>query len=95
MDGLNELMDKQLAVVSRGQLLALGMTDNAMQYRVRSGGPWQVLLPGVYLGLTGTPDLRQKEVAALLRPDSPDDPDASPDLRDRAGPSRTHPSRRG
>jgi hypothetical protein len=66
MDGLNELMDKQLAVVSRGQLLALGMTDNAMQYRVRSGGPWQVLLPGVYLGLTGTPDLRQKEVAALL-----------------------------
>jgi hypothetical protein len=66
MDGLNELMEKQLAVVSRGQLLALGMTDNAMQYRVRSGGPWQVLLPGVYLGLTGTPDLRQKEVAALL-----------------------------
>src|SRR6478672_1400091 len=27
------------------QLLVLGMKDNAMQYRVRRGGPWQTLLP--------------------------------------------------
>jgi hypothetical protein len=27
------------------------MTDNAMQYRVRRGGPWQTLLPGVYLSV--------------------------------------------
>ena len=66
LDGLDELLDKQLSVVSRGQLLALGMTDNAMQYRIRAGGPWQVLLPGVYLTLSGTPSLRQKEMAALL-----------------------------
>lgn len=50
IDGLGELLDQQLSVVSRGQLLSLGMNDNAMQYRVRPGGPWQVLLPGVYLG---------------------------------------------
>ena len=66
IDGLGELLDQQLSVVSRGQLLALGMKDNAMQYRVRRGGPWQTLLPGVYLGLTGAPDLPQKEMAALL-----------------------------
>jgi len=66
LDGLDELLQNQFAVVSRGQLLALGMADRAMQYRVRAGGPWQVLLPGVYLGLTGTPNLPQKEVAALL-----------------------------
>jgi hypothetical protein len=65
-DGLGELLDKQLCVVSRGQLLTLGMTDNAMQYRVRAGGPWQVLLPGVYLGVSGPPSLAQKEMAALL-----------------------------
>ena len=59
-------MEKQFAVVSRGQLLALGMNDNAMQYRVRSGGPWQALLPGVYLGVTGAPNLLQKEMAAQL-----------------------------
>ena len=38
---LGELLEKQLSVVSRGQLLTRGMTDNAMQYRVRPGGPWQ------------------------------------------------------
>jgi hypothetical protein len=66
LDGLGELLDKQLSVVSRGQLLTLGMTDKVMQYRVRLGGPWQVLLPGVYLGASGTPRLVQKEMAALL-----------------------------
>jgi hypothetical protein len=66
LDGLDALLDQQLTVVSRGQLLALGMTDNIMQYRVRRDGPWQVLLPGVYLGVSGTPSLRQKEMAALL-----------------------------
>ena len=53
-------------MVSRGQLLVLGMSDRSMQYRVRPGGPWQVLLPGVYLGVSGTPNLPQKEMAALL-----------------------------
>jgi hypothetical protein len=66
LDGLDELLDRQLCVVSRGQLLALGLTDKVTQYRVRRGGPWQVLLPGVYLGASGTPRLVQKEMAALL-----------------------------
>ena len=59
-------MAKQSSVVSRGQLLALGMSDRAMQYRVRRTGPWQKLLPGVYLAATGIPSLHQKELAALL-----------------------------
>ena len=66
LDGLDELLDKQLSVVSRGQLLTLGMTDNVMQYRLRRGGPWQALLPGVYLAVSGTPSHQQKEMAALL-----------------------------
>ena len=64
--GLGELQAKQSSVVSRGQLLTLGMKDNAMQYRARRGGPWQTLLPGVYLTVSGVPSLTQKEVAALL-----------------------------
>jgi hypothetical protein len=64
--GLGELLEQQSSVVSRGQLLALGMSDRAMQYRVRGGGPWQVLLPGVYLAASGIPSLSQKELAALL-----------------------------
>ena len=66
IDGLRELLDQQFSVVSRGQLLVLGMEDHVMQWRIRAGGPWQVLLPGVYLGLTGAPNLPQQEVAALL-----------------------------
>jgi hypothetical protein len=66
IDGLGELLDRQLCVASRGQLLSLGMKDTAMQWRVRADGPWQALLPGVYLGQTGAPNLLQKEMAALL-----------------------------
>jgi hypothetical protein len=53
--GLPDLLDRQLSLASRGQLLALGMRDNAMQYRLRVGGPWQTLLPGVYLTANGVP----------------------------------------
>jgi hypothetical protein len=43
LSGLDELLAKQSSVVSRAQLLALGMKDTAMQHRVRAGGPWRVL----------------------------------------------------
>jgi hypothetical protein len=66
ISGLDELLDQQFSVISRSQLLGLGMSDHAMQYRVRRGGPWQTLLPGVYLGVSGAPNLPQKEMAALL-----------------------------
>jgi hypothetical protein len=59
-------LEQQSSVVSRGQLLALGMSDRAMQYRVRRGGPWQTLLPGVYLAANGIPSVPQKELAAML-----------------------------
>jgi transcriptional regulator with AbiEi antitoxin domain of type IV toxin-antitoxin system len=65
-DGLRPLLDGQHAVASRGQLLAIGMNDRAMQYRLRPDGPWQALLPGIYLAVTGTPTFEQKEMAALL-----------------------------
>ena len=63
--GLGQLLAKQLAVVSRGQLLKLGMSDRAMQYRLRRGGPWQVLLPGCEGGAVS---LRRGRGPFLLRP---------------------------
>jgi len=69
VDGLADLLDRQLAVASRRQLLALGLKDNAMQYRLRTGGPWQTLLPGVYLAASGVPSFAQKRMAALLYAD--------------------------
>jgi len=66
VDGLPDLLDRQLTVATRQQLLALGLRDNAMQYRLRAGGPWQTLLPGIYLAASGAPSFAQKEMAALL-----------------------------
>jgi hypothetical protein len=63
---LPDLLEKQLNVVARRQLLSLGMTNRMLHSRIREGGHWQVLLPGVYLTVTGAPTLRQKEMAALL-----------------------------
>src|SRR2546423_10192749 len=59
-DGPADLLEQQSSVVSRTQLLALGMKDTAMQYRVRVGGPWRVLLPGVYVAANGVPSVSQK-----------------------------------
>jgi hypothetical protein len=64
--GLLALIEKQDHVVARAQALAGGLTHHALSHRLRVGGPWQALLPGVYLTVTGTPTLVQKEMAAIL-----------------------------
>src|SRR5260221_9461963 len=60
------LMASQRGVLCRAQVLALGLTAQGLRYRIRPGGPWQRLLPGVYLTVTGEPTREQREVAALL-----------------------------
>lgn len=64
--GLDDLLSKQYRVVTRAQALGAGMTDSALRHRLRDGGPWQIVLPGVYLAETGTPSVDQREMAALL-----------------------------
>jgi hypothetical protein len=54
-------------VISRTQALSLGLSAGQIRHRIRPGGSWQVLLPGVYLAATGTPTRRQLEIAALRR----------------------------
>src|SRR5215470_10936631 len=57
---------RQFQVISRSQAGAHGMTSSALRQRRRRGGPWQRLLPGVFLAVTGTPTTAQRSVAALL-----------------------------
>jgi hypothetical protein len=64
--GLLALIEKQHHVVTRAQALTGGLTSHALSHRLRRDGPWQTLLPGVYLAVTGTPTLLQKETAAIL-----------------------------
>ncbi|MGO8956104.1 MAG: hypothetical protein ACLQFR_01820 [Streptosporangiaceae bacterium] len=60
------LVASQRGVLSRAQTLACGITANGVQYRIRPGGPWQRLLPGIYVTTTGEPSRDQLLMAALV-----------------------------
>jgi hypothetical protein len=60
------ILGRQLDVITRRQAHAVGVTENALRHRLRSGGPWQVLLPAVYIAVTGTPSRGQQQMAAQL-----------------------------
>jgi hypothetical protein len=60
------LLAYQRGVLSSAQALAIGVTAAGLRHRYRPGGPWQRLLPGVYLTSTGVPTGEQLQTAALL-----------------------------
>jgi hypothetical protein len=63
---LAELLRRQHDVVARGQAITCGMTMQALRCRIRPDGPWQRVLPGVYLARTGTATPDQRDMAVLL-----------------------------
>ena len=65
-DSLDRILQEQLGVIARHQAPSAGVTLSALRHRLRPGGPWSTLLPGVYLAMTGTPTPLQQEMAALL-----------------------------
>ncbi|WP_424213630.1 hypothetical protein ACN20G_16965 [Streptomyces sp. BI20] len=71
---LEALARRQRRVLSRTQLLAAGVTPEALARRCRPGGPWQRLLPRVHLLQTGPPDRAQRALAAVLYAAPPADP---------------------
>lgn len=56
----------QRGVLSRAQVLSGAITVDGLRHRIRKGGPWQRLLPGVYLTTTGQPTGEQLQIAATL-----------------------------
>jgi very-short-patch-repair endonuclease len=64
---LEILLREQERVITRAQATDCGLSPAQIQHRIRPGGPWQRLLPGVYLAVTGTPTPRQAEIAAMRR----------------------------
>jgi hypothetical protein len=65
-DALEALLNKQHGVLSREQTAACGLPPHLVRHRVRADGPWQVLVPGVYLTHTGAATADQRDMAALL-----------------------------
>lgn len=63
---LTDILAPQHQVITRNQALTRGLSERSVQYRLRATGPWQRLLPGVFLTVTGTPTADQRDVAAQL-----------------------------
>src|SRR5207249_10416631 len=62
---LSDILKKQRSVIARRQVL-VHLSERALDRRIRKGGPWQVLLPGVYGAFTGHPTQEQRMQAAVL-----------------------------
>jgi hypothetical protein len=63
---LADLVRRQNGVITRGQAIGCSMTDAMVRYRIRPDGPWQVILPGVYLTATGRLSADQRRSAAQI-----------------------------
>jgi hypothetical protein len=63
---LGRILASQHHVITRSQALGCGIPESTVSVWSRSGGKWQKLLPGVYLAVTGTPTVEQRQMAALL-----------------------------
>jgi hypothetical protein len=66
-DALLAILERQIAVITRQQALAAGVTRHALRHRLRVGGPWHRLLPGICVAATGRPTSLQREMACSTR----------------------------
>lgn len=63
---LRQVLQAQHQVITRQQALLCGLPPSTLDRYIAAGGPWQRLLPGVYLAVTGAATQDQREMAALL-----------------------------
>ncbi len=63
---LGALIRNQGGLITRNQVLSAGMTRSALYHRLRDGGRWSPVLPGVYLSYDGYLTAVQREMAAIL-----------------------------
>jgi hypothetical protein len=60
------VLRKQGGLITRSQVQAAGWSVGTLRHRIRSGGPWVAVLPGIYLGSNGPLADGQREIAAVL-----------------------------
>jgi hypothetical protein len=63
---LDQLLREQCEIVSRRQALECGLSVGELRNKLRLGGPWKVVLPGIYLAQNGLLTVGQRERAATL-----------------------------
>jgi len=65
-EALTRRLGRQSGVISRSQAMNCRMTAPAIRHRIRADGPWQTILPGVYVTSQGVPTAKQRVTAAWL-----------------------------
>jgi hypothetical protein len=60
------LLARQHGVISLAQAERLGLSMTTIRYRIRPGGTWQRVLPGVYFAFSGSGIPDQFDMAAVL-----------------------------
>jgi hypothetical protein len=65
-DRLEQILHKQYDIVARRQALSWALTTKAVRQRTRVDGPWQIVLPGVYIRGRARLNPGQRVVAAFL-----------------------------
>lgn len=63
---VEQIRSRQGYLITRAQALSVGLSEEALRHRLRAGGPWKVVLPGIYLTYDGALTAPQREVAAAL-----------------------------
>lgn len=63
---VREMLRTQCDLITRSQVLNAGMSEASLRNRLRSAGPWKVVLPGIYLSHSGLLTVGQREAAAVL-----------------------------
>ncbi|MFG2977123.1 hypothetical protein ACGFYY_29575 [Streptomyces sp. NPDC048331] len=63
---ITRIAQRQQNLATYHQLRQAGIPSTTISGRSRRGGPWQRLLPRVYLLQTGPPDTRQRALSAVL-----------------------------
>ena len=66
LDAARWVADGQMGLITAGQLREIGFNHQAVNRRIRTGGPWRRVLPGTYFLCNGAMSVDQREVAALL-----------------------------
>jgi hypothetical protein len=61
-----QIWRSQADLITRQQALSGGMTEAALRSRLQPGGPWTIVLPGVYHVHNGGLTAGQREAAAVL-----------------------------
>jgi hypothetical protein len=63
-DALARTLGRQHGIIGRRQAISCGLTAKAIEHRLRPDGPWQLVLPGVYLAGRGSLTDQQRAMAA-------------------------------